>query len=79
MTCHYFFNNIKKKLSIGVSKKSERNFLGCVCVRGTANKVLFRFIDFYKASTKLIFLDYKHNVFFFHITIKKVIKLNLYA
>ena len=50
MTCHYFFNNIKKKLSIGVSKKSGRNFLGRVCVRGrgTANKVLFRFIDFYR-------------------------------
>ena len=50
MIYHYFFNNMKNKLSIGVSKKSGRNFLGRVCVRGRggSNKILFRFIDFYR-------------------------------
>lgn len=50
MIWHYFFNKIKKKLCTGVSKKSGRNFLGRVCVRGRggANSILFRFIDFYR-------------------------------
>lgn len=50
MISYYFFNKIFHKLSKGVARKSGRNNLGRVCVRGRgrANKVMFRYIDFYR-------------------------------
>jgi large subunit ribosomal protein L2 len=50
MIFSYFFKLLNKKLSQGISKKGGRNFLGRVCVRGQGggNKLLFRFIDFYR-------------------------------
>ena len=50
MISYYFFKIVNKKLSKGYSKKGGRNFLGRVCVRGRGggNKVLFKFIDFYR-------------------------------
>ncbi len=50
MIFSFFFKKLKKKLSKGISKKSGRNFLGRVCVRGQGggNKRVFRFIDFYR-------------------------------
>jgi large subunit ribosomal protein L2 len=51
MILYYFFNKvIVKKLCKGTSIKSGRNVHGRICVigRGGANKVLYKFIDFYR-------------------------------
>jgi large subunit ribosomal protein L2 len=50
MITSYFFKQYSKRLSKGISKKSGRNFLGRVCVRGRGggNKRVFRFIDMYR-------------------------------
>lgn len=50
MISYYFFKKLKKKLTKGISKKGGRNITGKVCVRGRGggNKLLFRFIDFYR-------------------------------
>jgi large subunit ribosomal protein L2 len=50
MIAFYFINKLNKELSKGLKKKSGRNFLGRICVRGQGggNKKLYRFIDFFR-------------------------------
>jgi large subunit ribosomal protein L2 len=50
MIFYYFLRIFNKKLSKGISRKGGRNFLGRVCVRGRSNgnKLLYRYIDFYR-------------------------------